>query len=94
MLAQYQVDYDQRKKRLQDVTQPTLYQTHFASPQMEMFELDDEQWLKIRQRAYLRRQQRVVSLAKQLPPDGLQVASLMMCYIRAEHLMGFFFPNV
>jgi len=25
-----------------------MYQTLFASPQMELFELDDEQWLKIR----------------------------------------------
>jgi len=40
--------YDQRQKRLQDVTHPTVYQTLFASPQMELFELDDEQWLKIR----------------------------------------------
>ena len=31
LLAQYQVDYDQRQKRLQDVNQPTLYQTPFAS---------------------------------------------------------------
>ncbi|MDH3675846.1 MAG: DDE-type integrase/transposase/recombinase, partial [Anaerolineae bacterium] len=36
LLAQYQADYDQHQKRLQDVNQPTLYQTPFASPQMEL----------------------------------------------------------
>jgi hypothetical protein len=32
LLAQYHGDYDWRKKSLQDVSQPTLYQTPFASP--------------------------------------------------------------
>jgi hypothetical protein len=79
---------------LQDVTHPTVYQTLFASPQMELFELDDEQWLKIRQRSYQRRQKRALSLAKQLPLNGLEVAILMICYIMVEHLWGNFFPNV
>jgi hypothetical protein len=42
LLAQYHGDYDWRKKGLQEVSQPTLCQTPFVSPQIEMFELDDE----------------------------------------------------
>jgi hypothetical protein len=51
LLTQYHGDYDWHQKSLQDVSQPTLYQTPFASPQLEIFELDDEHWLKIRQRS-------------------------------------------
>jgi putative transposase len=74
LLAQYHGDYDWRKKGLQEVSQPTLYQTPFASPQLEMFELDEEQWLKVRQRSYQRRQKRVTQLARQLPLTGLEIA--------------------
>ena len=31
------------EKQLQDVTRPTLFQTSFQSPQLVLFELDDEQ---------------------------------------------------
>ena len=75
LLAQYQADYDQRPKRLQEVSQPTLYQTPFASPQMELFELDDEQWLKIRQRSYQRRQKRIAREARQFQLPNLGLAS-------------------
>ena len=74
MLAQYQVDYDERQRRLEDISQPTVYQTPFASPQMVLFELDDEQWLKIRQRTYLRQQKRIAKLGQQLPLQHLDVA--------------------
>jgi transposase InsO family protein/transposase len=67
MLAKYVCDYDQHQKQLQAVSQPTLFQTSFKSPQLVLFELDDEQWLKIRQRAYHRRQQRFEQLGRQLP---------------------------
>jgi transposase InsO family protein len=71
LLAEYQADYDRRQKRLHDVNQPILHQTSFASPQMELFELDDEQWLKIRQRSYLRRQKQIIQLARQLQLPNL-----------------------
>ena len=74
LLAQYYGDYDWRKKGLQGVSQPTLYQTPFASPQLEMFELDDEQWLKVRQRSYQRRQKRIAQQARQIPLTGLEIA--------------------
>jgi transposase InsO family protein len=75
LLAQYHSDYDWPQKSLQDVSQPTLYQTPFASPQLELFELDDEQWLKIRQRSYQRRQKRIAQRARQLQLPNLDLAS-------------------
>lgn len=66
MLAKYACDYDRHQKQLQNVSQPTLFQTPFKSPQLVLFELDDEQWLKIRQRTYQRRQKRIAKLGQQL----------------------------
>ncbi|MHC4487455.1 MAG: hypothetical protein ACYS4T_20025 [Planctomycetota bacterium] len=75
LLAQYQATYDQRQKRLQDINQPTLYQTPFASPQLELFELDDKQWVKIYQRTYQRRQKRLSRLmGRQLQLIDLEIA--------------------
>jgi transposase InsO family protein len=67
LLAQYQGDYDRHQKRLKEVSQPTLHRTPFGSPQLEIFELDDEQWLKVRQRPYQRHPRRRTQMAKQLP---------------------------
>lgn len=74
LLAQYQYDYDRQQKRLRNVSQPTLFQTPFASPQLELFELDDEQWLKVYQRAEQRRQKRIKQEARQLLLTGLEIA--------------------
>ena len=74
LLAPYQSHYDQQQKRLQDVSQPTLCQTPFFSPQLELFELDDEQWLKLHQRTYQRRQKRITQLARQLQLTNLSLA--------------------
>ena len=94
LLAQYQTEYDQHRKVLQAVSQPTRFETSFASPQMELFELDDEQWLKIRQRSYLRRQKRRVSDVKQLPLDHLDVAIWLAAYLFTSGVWENFFPNV
>lgn len=67
MLAKYACDYDQHQKQLQNVSQPTLFQTPFKSPQLVLFALDDVQWLKIRQRVYHRQQKRLAKLGQQLP---------------------------
>lgn len=67
LLAQYQADYDHQQKQLQNVSHPILFQTPFKSPQLILFELDDEQWVKIRQRVYHRRKKRLAKLGQQLP---------------------------
>jgi hypothetical protein len=50
LLARYQCDYDQKYRQLQAIRQPTLYTTAFRSPQLELIELDDEQWSKFQRR--------------------------------------------
>jgi len=58
ILAQYQCDYHAHHHQLRQVSQPTLFQTPFVSPQLALFELDDQQWLKIRHRPPFQRQNR------------------------------------
>jgi transposase InsO family protein len=60
LLAQYAVQYDRRRKRIAQVSDPVVYPTAYDSPQMELFELDDAQWHKIRERPYQRRSRRTV----------------------------------
>jgi transposase InsO family protein/transposase len=94
LLAQYQTEYDPRRKVLRDVSQPMLYETPFASPQLELFELDDQQWLKIRQRHYQRRQKRMRLDIKQLPLARLDVAIWLGAYLCANEVWENFLPNV
>jgi putative transposase len=75
MLAKYICDYDQHQKQLQDVSQPTLFQTPFKSPQLILFDLDDEQWLKIRQRSFHRQQKNIAKLGQQLPLLSSEIAA-------------------
>jgi hypothetical protein len=65
-LASYRYQAGQKRTRWKRVTQPTLYETEFASPQLEFWELDDEQWLKIRPRPYQSRPQRLWPDVEQL----------------------------
>jgi len=50
MLAGYACRLDRRSHTLKSVTKPNLYRSLHADPQIELFELDDEQWLKILRR--------------------------------------------
>jgi hypothetical protein len=49
-LARDRCDYDPKQRQLQAVNEPTFYDTPFASPQLELIELDDEQWIKFHRR--------------------------------------------
>ncbi len=51
VLAHYQAIYDRQHQRVQQIAQPILYPTPFRSPQLELWELDETQWLKVRERA-------------------------------------------
>jgi hypothetical protein len=67
ILAQYAYHAERRARRLQAVESPQHYATPYASPQLELWELDDEQWHKILPRPYERHPQRIVTGAWQLP---------------------------
>lgn len=55
LLARYTYRYDRQARRLRAVRDPQLSLTPYASPQLELWELDDEQWRKIMPRPYERR---------------------------------------
>ena len=95
LVAQYRCAYDQRQKRLCDVSHPMLYTTVFASPQMELIELDDAQWIKVQQRALHRRTQPMMSMGEQLMLAGLGTSALVFFYVQAMGEVGRnFFPHV
>jgi hypothetical protein len=66
LVARYRCAYDQRQKRLREVSHPMLYHTVFASPQLELIELDDAQWIKVQQRSFARRTKRITAIGEQL----------------------------
>jgi transposase InsO family protein/transposase len=69
LLAQYAVTHDRRARRLKTVTQPTLADTAYADPQLELFELDETQWKKVFQRPARRSHRRPPP-----PPPAEQLA--------------------
>ena len=82
LLAKYLCDYDQRKQRPQAISHPVLYETAFASPQLELFQLDDAQWLKVRERSHFDRVQRITQNVQQLPLSGLSIsATVVFCLL-------------
>jgi hypothetical protein len=50
LLARYAYRYDRKRRRLRAVHKPQLYATAFADPQLELWELSDEQWRKVLER--------------------------------------------
>src|SRR5262249_16032897 len=50
LVARYRCLYDRKHRQLHDVNEPLFYTTPFASPQLELIELDDEQWRKFQRR--------------------------------------------
>lgn len=94
ILARYRCAYDQRQRRLRDVSDPTVYPTAFASPQLELLELDATQWIKVQQRAAQHRTRRMVQLAEQLPLIHVGSVVLLWSYLLCEGVGKNFFPHV
>jgi hypothetical protein len=86
LLARYRCAYDQRQRRIQDVSHPLLYPTPFASPQLELLELDEAQWIKVQQRAWYRRPPQVRQMAEQLLL--LDVTGSVACLVPALLMYG------
>jgi transposase InsO family protein len=66
LLARYAYQYDRKARRLRAVEQPQLYHTSYASPQLELWELDDAQWQKVARRPYQRHPRPAARAARQL----------------------------
>lgn len=70
VLSRYRYSFDRKARRMSSVQHPDIYKTAFASPQLEMFELDDEQWKKILRRPeYKKRTKRLEEDIRQLVMD-------------------------
>jgi hypothetical protein len=95
LIARYRWAYDPRQKRLREVSHPMLYHTIFASPQLELIELDDTQWSKVQQRSFTRRMQRRTAREEQLAFVGLGTAAWMFFYLQVLEEVGrTCFPHV
>jgi len=75
LLARYDCKVGPDHKQLTAISAPKLYDTPFASPQQELFILDDTQWLKVLQRPpYMPRKPKLAAQAKQLLLWGIEFA--------------------
>ena len=59
------------RRRLREVEASQIFQTAYASPQLEFWELDDTQWRKIGHRPYERRPVLLESSVRQLALSGI-----------------------
>jgi hypothetical protein len=70
LLARYNYRLKSGSKEIRDISNPKLYRTQFVSPQLELLELDDEQWTKIARRPpYAKRRTSPPSAFRQLALD-------------------------
>jgi transposase InsO family protein len=78
LLARYRGQYDAHHKHLQAVGEPHLYRTTYAAPQLEFWELDEEQWRKVREVPPRSRRGRLARASvEQLPLRGLALLLLV-----------------
>jgi hypothetical protein len=67
LMARYDCKLARKQRQLTSISTPKIYDTNFDSPQLELFVLDDSQWLKVIQRPpFAPRQSRSEPLAEQL----------------------------
>jgi hypothetical protein len=95
LIARYRCTYDERQRRVREVSHPTLSHTVFASPQLGLIELDDAQWIKVQQRSAPQRTQRMTAIGVQLTLAGLGASALIFLYLQAiGEVGGNFFLHV
>jgi hypothetical protein len=82
VVARYRCEYDPRHQTLQGLSGPTLYQTCFTPPQLELIELDDEQWVKFQQRSSRTYSKRLAMLPKPLPLLDFGVSALILLALK------------
>jgi hypothetical protein len=83
LLARYRCRYDPRHGRIEEVSGPILYSTSFASKQIELIELDDEQWKKVHQRPSRLYRGRIAKLPEQLLLLDLGASALLLLALKA-----------
>lgn len=81
LLARYRYRLERHSTKIDNISRPKLYRTQFASPQLELLELDDGQWTKIARRTpYSKRRGSLPSTFQQLPLDFLLLSWLFFWF--------------
>jgi putative transposase len=83
LVARYRCLYDRHQGRIEDVSDPVLYTTSFASKQIELIELDHEQWKKVHQRPARLYSGRTAKLPEQLLLIDLGASALIFLALKA-----------
>jgi hypothetical protein len=83
LLARYRCVYDSHHGRIEDVSDPRLYTTAFASKQIELIELDDTQWQKIQRRPPRLYSGRRAKFPEQLWLMDLSASALVLLALKA-----------
>jgi len=83
LLARYRCDYDPKHGQLQDVSEPILYATPFTLPQLELIELDDEQWRKFQRRPSRNYTRHRAMVPEQLALIDLGASALLLLAFKA-----------
>jgi putative transposase len=83
LLARYRCIYDRKHGQLHDVNEPLLYTTPFTSPQLELIELDDEQWRKCQRRPLSIYSRRRAMVPEQLFLLDLGASALLFLALKA-----------
>jgi hypothetical protein len=83
IVARYRCVYDVRRSELQGVSEPRLYTTEFTSPQLELIELDDEQWVKFQRRPSRTYTKRTAMFGQQLSLLDLGASALILLALKA-----------
>lgn len=70
LLARYHYRLERDSTKIRAISRPKIYRTQYASPQLELLELDDAQWRKIARRPeYARRRAALATAVRQLAID-------------------------
>jgi putative transposase len=83
LLARYRCEYEAQHRQLHNVSEPTLYATPFASPQLVLIELDDKQWRKFQRRPARHYSRRIAMLPQQLSLIDLGTSALVLLALKA-----------
>ena len=83
LVARYHCEYDAKQGQLQGMSHPTLYTTRFTPPQLELIELDDEQWVKFQQRPSRAYGKRITMLGQQLSLLDIGASALILLALKA-----------
>jgi transposase InsO family protein len=82
LVARYRCDYDAGRGEVQGLSEPRLYATAFTSPQLELIELDDEQWVRFQRRPPKTYTKRTAMFGQQLSLLNLGASALILLALK------------